>query len=230
MILDLPSHLGINAAGRMDNMRIGVECLLTDDWGEAHRLASKLNQLNQARRHVEMSMKDDAIAIVQSLSEFDETPPKGIVLYQDDWHQGVIGIVAGRLKEKLYRPSIVFAPADTALVGKSDDIKGSARSIAGIHIRDVIESVALAHPDLIKHFGGHAMAAGLTIQKADFERFNQALQAVLLDFDDDVFYEQKFTDGALLPDEFSLSFVDRLKTSAFGAMVLYRLFLMASLR
>ena len=100
-------------------MRIGVECLLTDDWGEAHRLASKLNQLNQARRHVEMSMKDDAIAIVQSLSEFDETPPKGIVLYQDDWHQGVIGIVAGRLKEKLYRPSIVFAPADTALVGKS---------------------------------------------------------------------------------------------------------------
>lgn len=201
----------INAAGRMDNMRIGVECLLTDDWGEAHRLASKLNQLNQARRHVEMSMKDDAIAIVQSLSEFDETPPKGIVLYQDDWHQGVIGIVAGRLKEKLYRPSIVFAPADTALVGKSDDIKGSARSIAGIHIRDVIESVALAHPDLIKHFGGHAMAAGLTIQKADFERFNQALQAVLLDFDDDVFYEQKFTDGALLPDEFSLSFVDRLK-------------------
>ncbi|AXT94442.1 recombinase RecJ [Moraxella catarrhalis] len=201
----------INAAGRMDNMRIGVECLLTDDWGEAHRLASKLNQLNQSRRHVEMSMKDDAIAIVQSLSEFDETPPKGIVLYQDDWHQGVIGIVAGRLKEKLYRPSIVFAPADTALVGKSDDIKGSARSIAGIHIRDVIESVALAHPDLIKHFGGHAMAAGLTIQKADFERFNQALQAVLLDFDDDVFYEQKFTDGALLPDEFSLSFVDRLK-------------------
>ena len=108
MILDLPSHLGINAAGRMDNMRIGVECLLTDDWGEAHRLASKLNQLNQARRHVEMSMKDDAIAIVQSLSEFDETPPKGIVLYQDDWHQGVIGIVAGRLKEKLYRPSIVL--------------------------------------------------------------------------------------------------------------------------
>ena len=201
----------INAAGRVDDMRIGVGCLLTDDWGEAHRLASKLNQLNQARRHVEMSMKDDAIAIVQSLSEFDETPPKGIVLYQDDWHQGVIGIVAGRLKEKLYRPSIVFAPADTALVGKSDDIKGSARSIAGIHIRDVIESVALAHPDLIKHFGGHAMAAGLTIQKADFERFNQALQAVLLDFDDDVFYEQKFTDGALLPDEFSLSFVDRLK-------------------
>lgn len=201
----------INAAGRMDNMRIGVECLLTDDWGEARQLAIKLNQLNQARRRVEMSMKDDAIAIVQSLSGFDETPPKGIVLYQDDWHQGVIGIVAGRLKEKLYRPSIVFAPADTALVGKSDDIKGSARSIAGIHIRDVIESVALAHPDLIKHFGGHAMAAGLTIQKADFERFNQAFQQALLGFDDDVFYEQKLTDGTLLPDEFSLSFVDRLK-------------------
>lgn len=201
----------INAAGRMDNMRIGVECLLTDDWGEAHRLAIELNKLNYARRSVEMTMKDDAVAIIDSLPLFNDAPPRGIVLYQDDWHQGVIGIVAGRLKETLYRPSIVFAPADPDALGDEDDIKGSARSIAGVHIRDVIESVAVAYPGLIKHFGGHAMAAGLTLKKANFERFAQAFQDELAGFDEALFYEEKFTDGALLPEEFSLNFADRLK-------------------
>lgn len=202
----------INAAGRMDNMRIGVECLLTDDWGEAHRLAIELNKLNYARRSVEMSMKDDAVAIIESLPLFEDAPPRGVVLYQDDWHQGVIGIVAGRLKEKLYRPSIVFAPADPDALGDENDIKGSARSIAGVHIRDVIESVAVAHPGLIKHFGGHAMAAGLTLKKANFERFAQAFQDELAGFDEALFYEEKFTDGALLPEEFSLNFADKLKS------------------
>ncbi|OAV00106.1 MULTISPECIES: single-stranded-DNA-specific exonuclease RecJ [Moraxella] len=202
----------INAAGRMDNMRIGVECLLTDDWGEAHRLAIELNKLNYARRSVEMTMKDDAVAIIESLPLFEDAPPRGVVLYQDDWHQGVIGIVAGRLKEKLYRPSIVFAPADPDALGDENDIKGSARSIAGVHIRDVIESVAVAHPGLIKHFGGHAMAAGLTLKKANFERFAQAFQDELAGFDEALFYEEKFTDGALLPEEFSLNFADKLKS------------------
>ena len=202
----------INAAGRMDNMRIGVECLLTDDWGEAHRLAIELNKLNYARRSVEMTMKDDAVAIIDSLPLFEDAPPRGVVLYQDDWHQGVIGIVAGRLKETLYRPSIVFAPADPDALGDEDDIKGSARSIAGVHIRDVIESVAVAHPGLIKHFGGHAMAAGLTLKKANFERFAQAFQDELAGFDEALFYEEKFTDGALLPEEFSLNFADKLKS------------------
>ncbi|OOR85532.1 single-stranded-DNA-specific exonuclease RecJ [Moraxella canis] len=202
----------INAAGRMDNMRIGVECLLTDDWEEAHRLAIELNKLNYARRSVEMTMKDDAVAIIDSLPLFNDAPPRGIVLYQDDWHQGVIGIVAGRLKETLYRPSIVFAPADPDALGDEDDIKGSARSIAGVHIRDVIESVAVAHPGLIKHFGGHAMAAGLTLKKANFERFAQAFQDELAGFDEALFYEEKFTDGALLPEEFSLNFADKLKS------------------
>ena len=202
----------INAAGRMDNMRIGVECLLTDDWGEAHRLAIELNKLNYARRSVEMTMKDDAVAIIDSLPLFNDAPPRGVVLYQDDWHQGVIGIVAGRLKETLYRPSIVFAPADPDALGDEDDIKGSARSIAGVHIRDVIESVAVAYPGLIKHFGGHAMAAGLTLKKANFERFAQAFQDELAGFDEALFYEEKFTDGALLPEEFSLNFADKLKS------------------
>ncbi|WP_049236627.1 single-stranded-DNA-specific exonuclease RecJ [Moraxella canis] len=202
----------INAAGRMDNMRIGVECLLADDWGEAHRLAIELNKLNYARRSVEMTMKDDAVAIIDSLPLFEDAPPRGVVLYQDDWHQGVIGIVAGRLKETLYRPSIVFAPADPDALGDEDDIKGSARSIAGVHIRDVIESVAVAYPGLIKHFGGHAMAAGLTLKKANFERFAQAFQDELAGFDEALFYEEKFTDGALLPEEFSLNFADKLKS------------------
>lgn len=202
----------INAAGRMDNMRIGVECLITDDWGEAHRLAIELNKLNHSRRSVEMAMKDEAVAIIDSLPELGaDDSPKSIVLYQDNWHQGVIGIVAGRLKEKLYRPSIIFAPADVSETGDDDMIKGSARSIAGVHIRDVIEAVAVDEPSLIEHFGGHAMAAGLTIKKGNFERFAKAFEDKMAGFDASVFCEEKFTDGSLLPQEFSLHFVDTLK-------------------
>src|SRR5690606_22504695 len=170
----------INAAGRMDNMRIGIECLLTDDWSTAQRLAQELEQLNRTRRHVEGEIRAQADSIVQALAtadsnanneadESDETliQPKteksaidnqnrSIILYQDDWHQAVIGIVAGRLKESHYLPSIVFAPADTERTGDDDAIKGSARSIAGVHIRDAIEQVAERYPDLISHFGGHA--------------------------------------------------------------------------
>ncbi|OOS06440.1 exonuclease RecJ [Moraxella cuniculi DSM 21768] len=200
----------INAAGRMDNMRIGVECLLADDWGEAHRLAMELNRLNQARRTVEISMKDEAVAIIDTL-QLDSKQTRATVLYQDNWHQGVIGIVAGRLKEKLYRPSIVFAPADTQATADDDLIKGSARSIAGVHIRDVIEAVAIANPTLIEHFGGHAMAAGLTIKKANFEPFAKAFLEQMATFDEAIFCEQKFTDGELEPNEFSLQFADTLK-------------------
>lgn len=203
----------INAAGRMDNMRIGVECLLTDDWSEAHRLAIELNKLNHSRRSVETMMKDEAIAIIDGLPQMSDTcdsTPKSIVLYQDNWHQGVIGIVAGRLKEKLYRPSIVFAPADNNETADDDWIKGSARSIAGIHIRDVIEAVAMRHPTLIEHFGGHAMAAGLTIKKANFDAFAAAFNDEMNRFDASVFSEEKFTDGELDAHEFSLQFAQTL--------------------
>ncbi len=203
----------INAAGRMDNMRIGVECLLTDDWSEAHRLAIELNRLNHSRRSVEMTMKDEAVAIIDSLPQMadrSDGKPKAIVLYQDNWHQGVIGIVAGRLKEKLYRPSIVFAPADNNETADDDYIKGSARSIAGIHIRDAIEAVAMRHPTLIEHFGGHAMAAGLTIKKANFDAFAKAFADEIDRFDASVFHEEQFTDGALDAREFSLQFAQTL--------------------
>lgn len=237
----------INAAGRMDNMRIGIECLLTEDWGTAQRLAQELEQLNRTRRQVEGEMRAQADGIVQALADnttassnvtdikndadSDETsdtivrhnPDKkeandnkhsiskrSIVLYQDDWHQGVIGIVAGRLKESHYLPSIVFAPADIERTGNDDAIKGSARSIAGVHIRDAIEQVAERYPDLITHFGGHAMAAGLTLKRCNFEAFVAAFDEVVAQMDDEVFAEQKFTDGPLQASDFSLWFAEHL--------------------
>lgn len=235
----------INAAGRMDNMRIGIECLLTDDWSTAQRLAQELEQLNRTRRHVEGEMRAQADGIVQALAaaennrevntadvinRADESgenliQPKAekqtvnhqnrsIILYQDDWHQGVIGIVAGRLKESHYLPSIVFAPADTERTDDDDAIKGSARSIAGVHIRDAIEQVAERHPNLISHFGGHAMAAGLTIKRRNFDDFVTAFNEVMTQMDEEVFAEQKFTDGALQAEDFSLWFAEHLTNAS----------------
>ena len=234
----------INAAGRMDNMRIGIECLLTDDWGSAQRLAHELELLNRDRRKVEGEMRNQADSIVEALtseslaannqpndeqndvvSQNDhsimankadqksttiDNDKRSIVLYQDNWHQGVIGIVAGRLKESHYRPSIVFAPANVELTGADDAIKGSARSIAGVHIRDAIEQVAEQHPNLISHFGGHAMAAGLTLKRSNFEGFVSAFNEVMSSLDDEVFAEQKYTDGSLQAQDFSLAFADGL--------------------
>ena len=222
----------INAAGRMDNMRIGIECLLTEDWSTAQRLAQELEQLNRNRRQVEGEMRAQADSIVQALASDDTDADieesneiivqddsekkatsdhkRSIVLYKDDWHQGVIGIVAGRLKESHYLPSIVFAPADTQQTGDDDAIKGSARSIAGVHIRDAIEQVAERYPDLISHFGGHAMAAGLTLKRRNFEAFEAAFDDIMAQMDDEVFAEQKFSDGPLQASDFSLWFVEHL--------------------
>lgn len=203
----------INAAGRMDNMKVGIECLLTEDWGVAQRLAHQLDTLNKERRSVEGKIKDQAEAIMAGLNSASDQAiqSKSLVLYQDDWHQGVIGIVAGRLKESHYKPAIVFAPADTDKVEDADIIKGSARSIAGIHIRDAIEQVAEANPELISHFGGHAMAAGLTLKKANFDAFKKAFEQVMSKVDANVFTEQKLTDGQLTGADFSLQFVSELK-------------------
>ena len=208
----------INAAGRMDNMRIGIECLLTDDWACAQRLAHELEQLNRNRRQVEGEMRTQADTIVQALTLTSDTENtahtpdtnRSIVLYQDNWHQGVIGIVAGRLKESHYRPSIVFAPANVEHTGADDAIKGSARSIAGVHIRDAIEQVAEQHPHLITHFGGHAMAAGLTLKRSNFDGFVTAFDEVMANLSSEIFAEQKFTDGVLQAEDFSLVFADNL--------------------
>ena len=212
----------INAAGRMDSMRIGIDCLLTDDWGEAQRLAHQLDKLNQERRQVEQGMRQQADSVLTTLDNPSEQNAvnqvthrkRSIILYQDEWHQGVIGIVAGRLKESYHVPAIVFAPADTDMIEDDDAIKGSARSIEGIHIRDAIESVAQTYPELISHFGGHAMAAGLTIKRKNFEPFCKAFDEVIAAVADEVFAETLYSDGELTAGEFTVDFVDSLQTLA----------------
>lgn len=204
----------INAAGRMDNMQIGVECLLTNDWHAANEYARQLDKLNQDRRQVEEVMKADAGVFLERLTltgKTEQANARSVVLYQDDWHQGVIGIVAGRIKEAVYRPAIIFAPADVNKLGDDDLIKGSARSIAGVHIRDLILQVAETNPTLICYFGGHAAAAGLTIYKKNFEAFRYAFEQAMAAFDERVFCRQTMTDGELMPSDMSLDFAWQLK-------------------
>lgn len=151
----------INAAGRMESMRIGIECLLAADFATAYPIAEQLNQLNIERRLVETEMKQQALNALQHLHLETENLPAALVMFDEKWHQGVIGIVAGRLKEQFHRPSIVFAADEDGI-----HLKGSARSIDGIHIRDCIEHVAEQYPHLVSHFGGHAAAAGLTLKNS----------------------------------------------------------------
>lgn len=160
----------LNAAGRMDDMTIGIQCLLCDDPGAAQMLAARLDQLNQERRATEARMQTEALAAVSCLR--DPGPRlvqrSGVCLFDEGWHQGVVGLVASRVKERVRRPVIAFALASDAT------LRGSARSVPGIHIRDVLDTIAAAEPDLISKFGGHAMAAGLTLERAKLDRFAKA--------------------------------------------------------
>ncbi|HAW92096.1 MULTISPECIES: single-stranded-DNA-specific exonuclease RecJ [unclassified Arsukibacterium] len=159
----------LNAAGRLDDMALGISCLLAPDLGLARQYAAELDALNVERRAIEQSMQLEAQAFLSKLS-FDGTSlPECLCLYRSDWHQGVIGILAGRIKEQFHRPTIVFAEGDNG------ELKGSARSIPGLHIRDLLEEIASQYPGLIKKFGGHAMAAGLTIAAERLETFQLAL-------------------------------------------------------
>lgn len=155
----------LNAAGRLDDMSLGIECLLSSDSMQARMMAAELDSLNQQRRAIEAEMKAEAERELALLQFNEKAIPAGLVLYKDDFHQGVIGIVAGRIKEKYHRPTIAFAHQDDNV------IKGSARSIPGIHIRDVLDEINTAHPALIIKFGGHAMAAGLSLEKAKLAEF-----------------------------------------------------------
>ncbi len=171
---DLGFGLGprLNAAGRMEDMTIGIDCLLSEDIEQARRLALRLEELNHERRTVEGDMRDEALAELQRLHLEEEAAlPFGLCLYNPDWHEGVIGILASRIKERLHRPVIVFTDA------ANGDIKGSARSVSGVHIRDALDAVAAAHPELLKKFGGHAMAAGLTLHADSLEPFKQAFDS-----------------------------------------------------
>lgn len=173
MVADLGFAIGprLNAAGRMDDMSIGIHCLLSESEVEAHRFAQELDQLNRERRAVEGSMREEALAEVQRLQLDDLTMPFGLCLYNQDWHEGVIGILASRIKERVHRPVIVFTDTGDGI------IKGSARSVPGVHIRDTLDAVASSHPDLLDKFGGHAMAAGLSLARDNLEDFKLAFDA-----------------------------------------------------
>jgi len=162
----------LNAAGRLEDMSVGIECLISDDDTRTRALAERLDALNRERRDIESAMHRQALEQVGELTEgIDRDLPYGVCLYRPDWHQGVVGIVASRIKELLHRPAIAFADADDGWV------KGSARSVAGVHIRDVLDAVATRYPGLLERFGGHAMAAGLTLRQELLERFGAAFDA-----------------------------------------------------
>jgi single-stranded-DNA-specific exonuclease len=197
----------INAAGRLDDMSIGIECLLSEDPGRAASLAMQLHQLNQDRRVIEGGMQDEAMRELARLELAEEhEPPVAMTLYQPGWHQGVIGILASRIKDRLHRPTIAFADGDAG------QIKGSARSIPGIHIRDILDAVAVRNPGLISKFGGHAMAAGLSLAREDYERFASAFVAEVERHAGDVELQAVIdSDGELTENEFQLELATALR-------------------
>ncbi len=170
---DLGFQVGprLNAAGRLDDMTIGIQCLLADDPGAARVLAGRLAQLNQDRKELEMRMQQDAFSVVADMRADDVSLPLGLCLFEEDWHQGIVGLVASRVKDRTHRPVIAFARADAGT------LKGSARSVPGVHIRDVLDAVASRNPELIQRFGGHAMAAGLTLRAMNLEPFRAAFDS-----------------------------------------------------
>ena len=198
---DLGFQVGprLNAAGRLEDMTLGIDCLLAADHGEARALAARLAELNTERREIEARMQGEALAQVDALVErMEGTLPAGLCLYDDGWHQGVIGLVASRVKERLHRPVIAFAPADAGWV------KGSARSVPGLHVRDVLDAVAAHHPGLLEKFGGHAMAAGMTLRAERLDDFRAAFaQEVARAAGEDVLSGDLYTDGPLEPGEFN---------------------------
>ncbi|KMJ54764.1 single-stranded DNA exonuclease [Vogesella sp. EB] len=198
----------LNAAGRLDDMSLGIACLLAGDETQALTLAQELDKLNRERRSIEHGMQDEALAV---LSGIDAEQRYTLSLYRDDWHQGVVGIVASRLKEKYHRPAIVFAPGDEG------EIKGSGRSIPGFHLRDALDLVYKRHPRLILKFGGHAMAAGLTIAEARFDEFVAAFEDVARQLlDSNTLTRTLETDGPLSGRELSLAVAETLAAEVWG--------------
>ncbi|KAF0814338.1 Single-stranded-DNA-specific exonuclease RecJ [Andreprevotia sp. IGB-42] len=207
---DLGFTLGprLNAAGRLDDMSLGIACLLSGSEEAAMPLARELDQMNRARREIEAGMREEAETALLSIAVDDCF---SIALYRADWHQGVVGIVASRVKDKFHRPTIVFAD------GGEDEIKGSGRSIPGLHLRDALDLVSKRHPDLIAKFGGHAMAAGLSLRSADFARFQRAFEAVCRELMDEAALTHVIeTDGELPADALSFATAERIESQVWG--------------
>ncbi|SDV49279.1 single-stranded-DNA-specific exonuclease RecJ [Chitinasiproducens palmae] len=208
---DLGFALGprLNAAGRLADMSLGIECLLSDDYARALEIASELDGMNRERRSIEAGMQVEALAGLGELAPGQTT----IAMFNDSWHQGVIGIVASRLKERFHRPTITFAPGD----GDGDWIKGSGRSIAGFHLRDALDLVSKRHPDLLAKFGGHAMAAGMTLRRSELPRFVDAFETVGREWlDERALTRVVETDGPLDDDCFAVGFATLLDDGIWG--------------
>jgi single-stranded-DNA-specific exonuclease len=189
----------INAAGRLAEMTLGIECLITDDPARATELATALDRINRERRVIEGEMRDQALAIAQDMLDPDEIPPAALCVFDPEFHEGVVGIVASKLKDLHHRPTFVFAPSQAS--GKSHELKGSGRSIPGFHLRDALDLIAKRHPKALLRFGGHAMAAGCTIEEAYLEQFEVALQEVAQEWLDEATLQRYLqTDGPLPPE------------------------------
>lgn len=197
----------LNAAGRLDDMSLGIRCLLAETYQEARQLAAHLDDLNRERRAIERSMQVEAEAFLGQLELDGDQWPMAISLYKDDWHQGVIGILASRIKERLHRPTIIFADSGNGT------LKGSGRSIPGVHLRDVLDRVATGNPGLLSKFGGHAMAAGMSLDESRFSEFQQAFESAVSDCLGGQHPEAEIlSDGPLEVEEFSLDNARLLST------------------
>jgi single-stranded-DNA-specific exonuclease len=196
----------LNAAGRLEDMRLGVECLLTDSVAQAHQYAEQLSTINLERRDLQASMVAEAEQMVAGMTDIDAV---GVALYEPSWHAGVVGLVASKLKDRLHRPVIAFAPASE---DDPDNLRGSARSIAGFHIRDALAAIDARQPGLIERFGGHAMAAGLSLKTCDYPRFAAAFDAIARELiDAERLQAVLFTDGELPPGAVSLNLARQLR-------------------
>jgi len=198
----------LNAAGRLEDMSVGIECLISDDEQHCLNIAKELHQLNIDRRSIESDMLEQALSELESLSNTlnENDMPSALVLFNDEWHQGVIGILASRLKEKFNRPVVAFASSD------NNEIKGSARSIKGFHIRDAMDLIDKSNPEIISKFGGHAMAAGLTLDKSNLELFKKQFEKVASEIlTEDDLQGVVHTDGELQASDFSLNLAETLR-------------------
>jgi len=196
----------LNAAGRLEDMRLGVECLLTDSVAQARQYAEQLSAINLERRDLQASMVAEAEQMVAGMTDIDAI---GVALYEPNWHAGVVGLVASKLKDRLHRPVIAFAPASE---DDTDNLRGSARSIAGFHIRDALAAIDARQPGLIERFGGHAMAAGLSLKTCDYPRFAAAFDAIARELiDAERLQAVLFTDGELPPGAASLNLARQLR-------------------
>ena len=205
----------INAAGRLSDMTLGIECLTTDDVGRATELATQLDRINRERREIEGDMREQALELAQEMFDPEEEPPSALCVFDPDFHEGVVGIVAAKLKDLHHRPTFVFAPSQAA--GKGHELKGSGRSIPGFHLRDALDLVAKRHPGVLLRFGGHAMAAGCTLEEDNLATFEEALQEVAQEWLDEATLQCRLdTDGPLLPEYRRPELADTLAREVWG--------------